>query len=240
MVPIKFLSNFCRTLEAPLINCELSLQLKWSRNCIIIASTANNLNPTFQINDTKLDVSIVTLSTHENIKLLKQLESGFKRTNDWNKYLAKTTNQPWGRYLDYLIDPSFQGLFVLSFEDDYLTMVEVKGYNVVVDGRDFSDQPIKNDLKTYDKIRKVAVCQGDDCTTGCLLDYPYFKEYCKLIAADLSKQKLDADPKAMQQIDFTGNLDRAEDSTMFFIIEEAEETVLDFSKGTFNYDFILF
>ena len=234
------MSNFCRTLEAPLINCELSLQLKWSRNCIIIASTPNNLNPTFQINDTKLDVSVVTLSTHENIKLLKQLEPGFKRTNYWNKYLAKTTNQAWGRYLDYLIDPSFQGLFVLSFEDDYLTMVVVKGYSVVVDGRDLSDQPIKNDLKTHEKIRKVAMGQGDDCTTGCLLDYPYFKEYYKLIAADLSKQKLDADPKAMQQIDFTGNLDRAEDSTMFFIIEEAEETVLDFSKGTFNYDFISF
>ena len=87
------MSNFCRTLEAPLINRELSLQLKWSRNCIIIASTPNNLNPTFQINDTKLDVSVVTLSTHENIKLLKQLEPGFKRTNYWNKYLAKTTNQ---------------------------------------------------------------------------------------------------------------------------------------------------
>ena len=227
MVPIKFLSNFCRTLEVPLINCELSLQLKWSRNCIIVASTANNLNPAFQINDTKLDVPVVTLSTHENIKLLKQLESGFKRANDWNKYLAKTSNQASGRYLDYLIDPSFQGLFVLSFEDDYLTTVEVKGYNVMADGRNFSDQQIKNDLKTYDNIRKVAMGQGGDYATGCLLDYPYFKEYYKLIAIDLSKQKLDADPKAIRQIDFIGNLDRAEDSTMFFIIEVAEETVLD-------------
>ena len=74
--------------------------------------------------------------------------------------------------------------------------------------------------------------QGDDCTTGCLLDYPCFKKYYELIAIDLSKQqKLDADPKAIQQINFTGNLDRVEDSTMFLIIEKAKETVLDFSKG---------
>ena len=103
----------------------------------------------------------------------------------------------------------------------------------MIDGRNFFDQPIKNDLKTYDNIRKIATGQGDDCTIGCLLDYPYFKKYYKLIAIDLSKQqKLDADPKAIQQINFTGNLDRAEGSTMFFIIEEAKETVLDFSKGT--------
>ena len=103
----------------------------------------------------------------------------------------------------------------------------------MIDGRNLFDQTIKNDLKTYDNIRKIATGQGDDYTTGCLLDYPYFKKYYKLIAIDLSKQqKLDADPKAIQQINFTGNLDRAEGLTMFFIIEEAKETVLDFSKGT--------
>ena len=149
------------------------------------------------------------------------------------------------RYLDFLIDPSFQGvnrLFVLSFKDDdgrqshkqyYLPTVEIKDYNVMIDGRNFFDQPIKSNLKTYGNIRKIVTGQGDDYTTGCLLDYPYFKIYYKLIAIDLSKQqKLDADPKAIQQINFTGNLDRAEGSTMFFIIEEAKETVLDFSKGT--------
>ena len=76
----------------PLINCEISLQLKWSRNCIIVAGTANNENPTFQINDTKFYVSVVTLSTQENIKHLKQLESSFKRTINWNKYPSKTIN----------------------------------------------------------------------------------------------------------------------------------------------------
>ena len=79
----------------------------------------------------------------------------------------------------------------------------------------------------------IATGQGNDHTTGCLLDYPYFKKYQKLIAIDLRKQqKLDADLKAIQLINFTGNLTRAESATMFFLIEEAEETVLDFSKGT--------
>ena len=122
----------------------------------------------FKINDTKLYVLVVTLSTQENIKLLKQLESGFKRTINWNKYLAKTTNQVQNRYLDFLIDPSFQGvnrLFVLSFKDAdgqkghkqyYLPTVEIKDYNVMIDGRNFFDQPIKNDLKTYDNIRMTA------------------------------------------------------------------------------------
>ena len=102
----------------------------------------------------------------------------------------------------------------------------------MIDGRNVFDQPIKNDLRTYDNTRKIATGQGDDYTTGCLLDYPYFKKFYKLIAIDLSKQqKLDADPKAIQHINFTGNLDKAEGATMFFIIEEAKETVLDFPKG---------
>ena len=106
-------------------------------------------------------------------------------------------------------------------------------YNVMIDGRNFFDQPIKNDLKTYSNIRKVATGQGDDYTTGCLIDYSYFKKYYKLIKIDLSKQqKLDGYSKATQQITSTGNIDRAKGSTMVFIIEEAKETVLDFSKRT--------
>ena len=103
----------------------------------------------------------------------------------------------------------------------------------MIDGRNFFDQPIKNDLKKHENIRKTATGQGDDCATGCLLDCPYFKKYYKLIAIDLSKQrKLDADLKAIHQIIFTGNLDRAEGTIMFSIIEGAKETVLDISKGT--------
>ena len=82
-------------------------------------------------------------------------------------------------------------------------------------------------------IRKIATCQGDDYTTGYLLDYSYFKENYKMLAIDLNKQQvLDADPRAIQQINFTANLDRAGNATMFFIIEKAKETVFEFSKGT--------
>ena len=95
------------------------------------------------------------------------------------------------------------------------------------------DQPIKNNLITYDNIWKIATGQGDDYTTGCLLDYNYFSNYYKMIAIDLSKQQaLDADPKEMQQINFTANLDRDGSTTIFFIIEEARETILDFLQGT--------
>ena len=89
----------------------------------------------------------------------------------------------------------------------------------------FFDQPVRNN-----KIRKIASGQGDDYTTGCLLDYIYFKNYYKMIAVDLSKQQVpDADPKATQQINFTTNLGRAGNTRIYFILEEAKETVLDFS-----------
>ena len=103
----------------------------------------------------------------------------------------------------------------------------------MIDEKNFFDQTVKNNKIMFENIRKIATSQGDDYTTGCLLDYIYFKNYYKMIAVDLSKQQaLDADPKAIQQINFTANLDRAGNTTMFFIIEEAKETVLDFSQGT--------
>ena len=106
--PLKYLRNFGRTLEMPLINCEIILQLKWSKKCILVAGTEANQNPEFKITDTKHYVPVVTVSTQNNIKLLKQLEFGFKRTINWNKYLPKITNQAQKRYLNFLIDPSFQ------------------------------------------------------------------------------------------------------------------------------------
>ena len=96
----------------------------------------------------------------------------------------------------------------------------------MIDGKNFFDQPINSDFKTYENIRKIVTGQGDDYATGCLLDYFYFKDYYKMIAIDLSKQQfLDADVRAIQQINFTANLDRAGNTTMFFIIEEAREPV---------------
>ena len=95
------------------------------------------------------------------------------------------------------------------------------------------DQPIKNNKVTYENIRKISTSQRDDYTTGCLLDYRYFKDSYKMIAIDLSKQQaLDADPRAIQQINFTANLDRAGNTKIYFIIEEAKDTKLDFSQGT--------
>ena len=126
--------------------------------------------PTFTITYTKLYVLVVTLSTQDNTKLLEQLKSSFERTINWNKYEPKVTVQQQNRYLDFLINPSFQGvnrLFVLPFESDrtsygryYLLLVEVKNYNVVIDGQNFFDQPVKNSLITYDNIGKIANWSG--------------------------------------------------------------------------------
>ena len=105
----------------------------------------------------------------------------------------------------------------------------------MIDGKNFFDQPVKNNKATYENIRKIATGKGDDYTTGCLLDYSYFKDYYKMIALDLSKQQvIDADPRGIQQINFTSNLDRAGNTTIIFIVEEGKETVLDFSQGTVN------
>ena len=102
----------------------------------------------------------------------------------------------------------------------------------MIDDKNVFDQPINSNLKTYENIRKVATGQGDDYRTGCLLDYSYFKENYRIILIDLSKQQvLDVDPRAIQQINFTANLDRAGDPTMFLIIEEAKETFGLFTRN---------
>ena len=107
--------------------------------------------------------------------------------------------------------------------------MEIKGYNVMIDGRNFFDQNIRNDIKTYENIIKFAIGQGYDYTAVCLLDYPYLKKNYNLITIDLSKlQGLNADTKAIKQINSTGSLDRAEAACMFFILEVVKETIIDF------------
>ena len=121
MVPLKYLSNFWRTLEMPLINCEVNLILTCSSNCVLIATNIQNQNATFAITDTKLYVPVVTLSTQKNAKFLQQLNSGFKRVINWNKYLSKPELLAQIPNLNHLSEPSFQGvnrLFVLAFEND--------------------------------------------------------------------------------------------------------------------------
>ena len=103
----------------------------------------------------------------------------------------------------------------------------------MINGENFFHQPIKNNKVTYENIRKIVIGQGDDYTTGCLLEYSYFADTYKMLAVDLSKQQaLDADPRAIQQINFNANLDRAGNTKVYFIPEEAKETVLDFSQRT--------
>ena len=118
IVPLKYLSNFWRTLEMPLINCEVNLILTWSSTCVITKSTASEK---FSITDTKLCVPFVTFSTPDNTKLLQQLKSGFMKTINWNKYQSDPKTYAQNRYLNHLVDPSFQGvnrIFVLSFENE--------------------------------------------------------------------------------------------------------------------------
>ena len=128
---------------------------------------------------------------------------------------------------------AFEGEDNRTAHDSYcLPTVEIKDYNIIINGENFFDQPIKNNKVTYNNIRKIATGQGDDYTIGCLLDYTYFKDTYNMIAVDLSKQQaLDADPRAIQQISFTANLDRAGNARVYFILEEAKEIIIDFSQG---------
>ena len=160
----------------PLINCEVSLILTWSRECVItsmkkrvITITQRDTSPTnatFQITDTKLYVPVVTLSKENDIKLLEQLKSGFKRTIKWNKYRSEMTNQTKTNHLNHLIDPTFtkvNRLFVLSFENEedrtsfskyYVPNVKIKDFNVLIDGKLFFDKPIKITKKHTNKLLK--------------------------------------------------------------------------------------
>ena len=108
---------------------------------------------------------------------------------------------------------------------------EITNYNVIIDGRNFYDQPNNSEIRQYDEIRKIATGKDDNYATGCLLDYKYFKDFYKLVAIDLSKQKeLDADPRAIQQIEFIGHVD--DDTGIIAVLEQSKEKVLEFYKAT--------
>ena len=112
----------------------------------------------------------------------------------------------------------------------YIPKVKIKDYNVMIDKKNYFEQSVKSNMRTSDNIRKIKRGQRDDYTTGCLLDYNYFKKHYTKMTIDLNKQQaLDADTKAIKQINFTGNLDRDGNTTMFFIIEETKKTILEFS-----------
>ena len=193
-----------------LINCKVYHELNWIEDCILFSAGSS---AKFEITDVKLHVPIVTLYTKDSASLTKQLNEVFNRSDYWNSYEtrpAKVAEQ--GKNLYELRNASFQGvkrLFALAYAfaapvnnnstDDtagikdnrryLLTRGDIKDYNVLIDGGNFYDQPINDIIKQYDEVRKVSTRYGVDYTTGCLLDYVYFKDHYKLIAVDLSKQQ---------------------------------------------------
>ena len=172
----------------------------------------------------------------------------------WNKYKVIDNKEVENavaneaKHIREQLDSSYEGvkrLFVLAYDNTvgdnqvsvdcfkkyFLPRVKIENYNIEIDGRNFYDQPINDSIKQYDEIRKISTGQGDDYTTGCLLDFAYFKNNYRLIGADLSKQKaLDADSRAIQLIIFTGRTNAG--AMIYYILEQSKETMLQFSEGT--------
>ena len=173
----------------------------------------------FTIKDTKLYVPFVTLSARDNQKLPKLLSKGFERSVYLNEYKTKSKTKTTTNEYRYLLESNFIGvnrlfaLVYLHIEDDikrfksrryYLQKDIIKNFNVIINRKNFYDQVIDSDIKWYEKIRKLTTGKGEDYTTGCSLDYKYIENHYRLIAVDLSRQKIDPDPKAIQQIEFVG------------------------------------
>ena len=169
VVPLKYLPHFFRSLEMPLINCKIHIELNWNNNCLMYdadtytdGDNANGRETTFEIASTKLYVLVVTLSTKDNVSLTKQLNEGFKRSVYWNEYKSKiqTKNLDNNNVTRFLLDAPFQGvyrLFVLAFDNTdngdskverdshrkyFLLRADATNYNMSIDGRNFYDQTI--------------------------------------------------------------------------------------------------
>ena len=187
VLPLKYLSNFFRSLEMPLINCKIHLELNWNDDCVMFSTdtyaggdNANDRETKFLITSTKLYVPVVTLSTKDNENLTKQLDEGFKRSVYWNEYKSKieTKNLDANNVTRFPLDASFQGvnrLLVPAFGNTengdkkvergshrkyFLPRVDITNYNVLSDGRNFYDEPINDQIKTYDEIRKIVTGKG--------------------------------------------------------------------------------
>ena len=188
------------------------------------------------------------MSKEDNKDFIEQQNKGFQRSIYWNKYKTKEISENGDdnavKYIN--LDPSFQGvnrLFIIAYtrvagqpdrnsqQKYYLPRIDLKKYNVIIDGRNFYDNPIESDIEKYRELKKVMIGKVEDYTTGSLLDYNYFKEHYKLLAVDLSKQKeLDADPRAIQQTEFKYMLET--NSTIYWVLKKSKETILEFYKGT--------
>ena len=197
------------------------------KKCVL---SSDDDDAVFIINDAKMYVPVITLSKEDNKDFIEQQNKGFQRSIYRNEYKTKEQeeNANANNFKYISLDPSFQGvnrLFVMACngvggqptrngqKKYYLPRIDLNKYNVIIDGRNFYDNPI------------------EEYTTGSLLDYNYFKKHYKLVAVDLSKQKeLDADPRAIQQIEFKYML--GINSTICWVLEKSKETILEFYKGT--------
>ena len=183
---------------------------------------------TFKINDPKLYVPVVALSKEDNVKLIKQLNEGFKIPVYWNKYkvidnkVVEIAAADAEKHIREWLESSYQRvkrLFVLaydntagdnqvsvnSFKKYFLPRVKIENYNIEINGRNFYDQPINDSIKQYHEVRKISTGQGDDHATGCLLDFAYFEKQLQTNCSWLKQVKsLDADSREIQQIIFTG------------------------------------
>ena len=184
-VPLKYLSNFFRSLEMSLLNCKIKLNLTRKKEC---ALSSNDGDVVFIINDAKLYVPVVTLSKEDNKDFIEQQNKGFQRSIYWNEYKTKeqignaNANSP--KYIS--LDNSFQGvnrLVITAYNrvdgqptrngqrKYYLPRIDLNRYNVIIDGRNLYDNPIEIDIEKYRQLKKVIIGKGEDYTPGSLLDY---------------------------------------------------------------------
>ena len=193
----------------PLINCKIKSNLTWKRECVLSNQDGAAV---FIVNDTKLYVPVVTLSKEDNKDFIEQQNKGFQRSIYWNEYKTSEVNENADanvfKYIN--LEPSFQGVnrsFIMANGQPtrngqrkyYLPRIDLEKCNVIIDGRNFYDNPIESDIEKYRELKKVMIRKGEDCTAGSLLDFNDFDKRYKLVAVDLSKQKeLDADPRAIQ------------------------------------------
>ena len=195
-----------------LINCEASILLNWSKNYFLIASVGANQDSTFTTTHTEFYAPVITLPTQGDVKILKQLESGFKRSTNWNKYRSIITTQAQNRYLELLLDPGFQGVHRLRaiFSSNHRN----KKLLCYDRWKKCFWSTTKNDFRVYDKIQKIGTGQGDHSTTGCLCLLLHFENYYKLIVTDIRKQQnLDAG--------LDDELDDGYHSSLAFLIKKA-------------------
>ena len=242
VIALKYISNFLRNLELPLINTKFYMELNWTKFSVF-------RNSMFQIAKGELYIPVVTLNTENNNNLSELLSKGFERTVVWNECKSKIETTIKRTTLDV----SFQGvsrLFAAAYETGdirrntnhrhsrrryYLPRAEIKDYNILIDGRNFYDQNV-NSIVRYNELLKMATGRSEDYSTGCLLDYEHYLKDFNIVVIHLSHQAvLDSEPKINQQIEFVYKLpsgNAAINYDLLTVLEKEKQTVLKFREGT--------